>query len=444
MSPTSAAVAEEQKARKAEEDAMAMKIMAFFILVILYSLYRTSGVQLFETNNSTFSKRASVKSGKTAQTSDSIYTRPTCVDVCLAGELECPKDCMFMPKDRMRRWLANTCTNFDKDDSSGCWFLEECKNAKTKKNFCGTEAVAGTVCGAKDTKPAVDARGDTFCHDYNKLCIENGKTLKKCYMHEPLLGLPSRYEAEAAIKDMCATMHMPGCSCDHDGSCPHPIERYANLCAHMSMPQCKMVEDTCKTLSKRRFDEDAQYFMETLKCPQRMDMIPEMKMYFHWGIHEYIIFEWLVPRTIIEYFAACATIVMAGIFSTLLKGLRHRRQQLWNASPLAMHRSDPNCGLGFSGALSALASIAFDNSVEVLPSGTAGRLLARNVTRAGFTCVITVIDYGLMLLAMTFNGGFLLSVILSFGLGQVLYGHWFHDDIFLKPTSRDVEAKHVD
>ncbi len=46
----------------------------------------------------------------------------------------------------------------------------------------------------------------------------------------------------------------------------------------------------------------------------------------------------------------------------------------------------------------------------------------RNVVRSVFTIVIVFLDYMLMLIVMTFNVGIIVSAVLGFGLGALLFG----------------------
>jgi copper chaperone CopZ len=54
----------------------------------------------------------------------------------------------------------------------------------------------------------------------------------------------------------------------------------------------------------------------------------------------------------------------------------------------------------------------------------------RNVLRACLTGAMVIIDYSLMLIAMTFNVGLFLAVVASFMLGQLLFGHIGHRDVY--------------
>ena len=51
-------------------------------------------------------------------------------------------------------------------------------------------------------------------------------------------------------------------------------------------------------------------------------------------------------------------------------------------------------------------------------------LLYANLVRACLVMLSSALDYLLMLVAMTFNVGLFLMVILGFGLGTVGFGHW--------------------
>lgn len=48
---------------------------------------------------------------------------------------------------------------------------------------------------------------------------------------------------------------------------------------------------------------------------------------------------------------------------------------------------------------------------------------ARNSVRSLFTMIIVFFDYMLMLIVMTFNIGLIVSAVLGFGIGALLFGH---------------------
>lgn len=47
----------------------------------------------------------------------------------------------------------------------------------------------------------------------------------------------------------------------------------------------------------------------------------------------------------------------------------------------------------------------------------------RNFVRAAFTTLVVFLDYMLMLIVMTFNVGLIVSAVLGFGIGALLFGH---------------------
>jgi copper transporter 1 len=112
---------------------------------------------------------------------------------------------------------------------------------------------------------------------------------------------------------------------------------------------------------------------------------PEMRMYFHTGWEDYVLFHGWVPRSQASYTLACLSIIVAAAASMALRGAR----TVYEAREY--RRSSPT--------------------------------YRANARRAAFVVVGTTLDYSLMLVAMTFNAGLFASLILGFGLGTLLFGH---------------------
>ena len=196
---------------------------------------------------------------------------------------------------------------------------------------------------------------------------------------------------------------------------------------------------------------------------------PPMKMYLHASVSEIILLKEWVPRSTGPFIASCLAIIAAAVLVQALKAWRLLTEATWaqaNVAPCCQVNCGPKhddaplgaslddrssameagapppgscCGGGaappeLSGAAApVVATGSLSSSLDVPISGGSGRgawwlkrdrgLAQRNAARAAFTMVIVFLDYMLMLVVMTFNLGLIISAILGFGLGALLFGH---------------------
>lgn len=431
-----------RRIRQQNQDQWALKILGFMVGLIVVALSVQSGLVSTAARlmSSSEPQESSIRPPRTVlYEGPKPYNRPQCIEACLqdiSADNCNAASCSFSRTANIRAWIKQVC-ELDEMQSSACWLSKQCESETG--GLCDSKELTYAICTSQETKAAVDKAGNALCQDYKALCVSNGKQLASCYREVPLSTLPSHADAHNAIMGMCSEMSMPGCHC-HGHECAHPVQRLADLCASMNMPQCQILAPSCKELHRASGRSTvAMNFLNKLKCPQVQNFVPEMRMYFHKGTVEYVLFQGFVTVSFQSYVLTCFVIILSGLLSALLKGLRHRKQKQWDACPLGLHRSDPRCSLGMSGTLRAIAQIAFDDSTSIQVNSLAGRLLYRNTIRACFTLVISSIDYSLMLLAMTFNIGFFICILISFFMGQLLYGHWFYEDVY-EPTHSKASA----
>jgi hypothetical protein len=92
-----------------------------------------------------------------------------------------------------------------------------------------------------------------------------------------------------------------------------------NLLAHVFSPACSLSGGHCAA------------------CAGDVEALPEeepvcygvMKMYFHWGYDDFVLFRGWVPCTAGAYVGTVVAVMAAAILSALLKAVRSRCEQTW-------------------------------------------------------------------------------------------------------------------
>jgi copper transporter 1 len=134
------------------------------------------------------------------------------------------------------------------------------------------------------------------------------------------------------------------------------------------------------------------------------NVIPMMKMYFHSGIVDYVLFQGWVPTKGWQYGLTWTFIAILGIGAVAGRA----SLAIWEKSKEAK-------------------AAAQDQDTKkkswkdhLLPNFGQFQM---NLIRASFLFPILVVEFCLMLVAMTFNVGLFFAVILGYCFGIVLFGH---------------------
>ena len=152
------------------------------------------------------------------------------------------------------------------------------------------------------------------------------------------------------------------------------------------MSDCKLWSDMCKTQPEG---------LEVV-CGKSGDRpvnndndvcFGQMKMYFHHGMNDFVLFHSWVPCSSGRYVGTLFAIVVLGIFTGFLKGVRARLEQRWLAQ-LDLEPCVP------------------EGSWGMIPTGNQRWM---NLVRSAFVFVVVTLDYSLMLASMTFNVGIFFS-----------------------------------
>mmetsp|Transcript_11818 Transcript_11818/g.21612 ORF Transcript_11818/g.21612 Transcript_11818/m.21612 type:complete len:324 (-) Transcript_11818:2481-3452(-) len=274
---------------------------------------------------------------------------PTCGDCVNAQGGHCAYECEYQ---HARRDVERFC---DLEPAQpACFIAKRCAQSKSQLGYCSGFSLLASVCRGNNNSK--------WCNSYTNLC--SGMHATRQCLREQALKLPSTMHATHTVLAICSHMKMSGCErCVSHHQCPDPFPSLVQLCNSMTM-------EGCETTVTPLCNEPSLY--GPLGCPPT-ESLPEMQMFFHFGISDYILFKSWIPRTLFQYALYCLGIVCSGVLSFYLKGLRH------------MHRENDHA-------------------------------------RALFTAIIVVLDYSMMLVAMTYNVGLFVSIVLGFSLGQYLYG----------------------
>jgi copper transporter 1 len=240
------------------------------------------------------------------------------------------------------------------------------------------------------------------CDNYAAMCGNTTSVVKQCTQETPPQGFMTTDKINERVQSICTEMNMDGCSdCKLRNG-----EKYANcdllltygkLCKAMpDMSQCGEWKKMCK--------EDMSKVPQvcgaasSLTDSSESNDAPVMRMYFHQSFEDYLLFKEWVPRNGGQYAASLFAVFMLGVFFEFICAARYLQESSWRKQ----------YGGRSPTSLRGIFNGPFIWSVQL--------------GRAAFCAVEITIAYFLMLLAMTFNGGVFMAVILGFTMGKFLFG----------------------
>ena len=197
-------------------------------------------------------------------------------------------------------------------------------------------------------------------------------------------------------------------SCDIMGT-------YSKLCQSMpDMSDCKMYSSMCSSNPSLS------------SCSLALSP-PPMKMYFHTGILDYVLFESWVPRTIGQYtgaifFIFCLSFGVKGLEYISKKWEREwkRDQDLFFIRKSHSKRlEDP--ALVVVGEQAAVKKESSTSTLKPMRNFLKSDFIKVSILRGGMQFLINSIHLLVMLIAMTFNVGFFLVCVLGLTIGAVIF-----------------------
>ena len=280
--------------------------------------------------------------------------------------------------------------NASSDLSMVCGMMPSMAGCSVRKQ-CSLGGAVGAACDGFSLLTATCHSMPMMmgCHAATSLC-QNGTSVEACADEPPSLKrMPSASDAKKAAIKVCDMMpKMSACtSCASPDACPDPLLSLGKLCREMpGMAPCAAWESWCRAPGSEH--DLPAYCKGAPHNPNGPGDVP-MRMYFHTGWTDYILLESWVPQSAGSYAASLLAVCLAAVVSAWLRALRN---------VFECH---------------AYAKKAKRRT-----------LLTANLARAGLVMLSSALDYLLMLVAMTFNVGLFVAVILGFGLGTVGFGHW--------------------
>jgi copper transporter 1 len=181
---------------------------------------------------------------------------------------------------------------------------------------------------------------------------------------------------------------------------------YQQLCqATPDLDNCRPFKEMCKTTPLIAYCNIQQY---------------AMGMSFHTGIFDTILFEQLVPTTIFQYYMACIIIIATCclhefiiVYATILE--QQWKLELTNLTTLQTNNSNSQ----HSKLMPDLSNLSPQINGEKFSHNSFGTKIA--FYKSILKSFKVLLNYSLMLVAMTFNVGYFVSIVFGFGLGVFLF-----------------------
>jgi len=229
------------------------------------------------------------------------------------------------------------------------------------------------------------------CNDFLSMCPLNDNTLvHQC--NTSILQLPPYAEMQKNNSNMCKSMPgMDGCYCD---SCTE-LQRYGELCKEMGGgEECRGWEILCKKIPNWSICTNGPG-----------DIIPEMKMFFHWGWYDYILFKGWIPYNQLTYAISFIAVFFIALLHEGYKALKEKLLMKWKSNYERIATEE--------------------NSVNTISPQLVYRDTKydwkREIPGAIYKSIDMALHYLIMLIAMTFNAGLFIAIILGYGVGHILF-----------------------
>ncbi|KAG0319849.1 hypothetical protein BGZ99_004883 [Dissophora globulifera] len=315
----------------------------------------------------------------------------------------------------------------------GCSLYKSCQASSKTDQWCMPFSILADIC-------AVDMPGMQGCQSYVSLCGPGGSTNKTmvsrpavCDKSPMIASFPTTKNASALVIDICTEMDMAGCE-----RCPKPppgayaadcdtLSTYAILCKAMpDMHQCASWKSMCSPTS----DTSSLNFQSSEYCTAGVgspDMNPPaMRMYFHTGFADYVLFEKWVPRNQGQFVGTWFALFFLTLLFQAIQTYHNGLEGLW-AEELARHADDASKTnssvslMGLDTNSDARSSSILLHWIHIWRQPWTLKEGKQNVIRALLTFVETTLGYSLMLVTMTFNVGLFFAVIAGFTVGSVMF-----------------------
>jgi hypothetical protein len=199
--------------------------------------------------------------------------------------------------------------------TTGCSLWRKCGNGEATGKFCTSWNMLVQVCSDKAVA------GASGCDHYRQLCVAS-TVVKQC---KEDTGVPNFIQTAVAIDGMQSLCtDMPGmqwCSaCTSSGNpastCKDALTSISELCLDHYMAGCSPWYEMCKTYPPGLAVICGADSSEGVGAvgDDGLACYGQMKMFFHGGMSDYILFESWVPCTSGNYVSTLFAILLVGIF----------------------------------------------------------------------------------------------------------------------------------
>jgi len=279
--------------------------------------------------------------------------------------------------------LASICTQMP--SMPQCTIKRICWDNGIQSKYCDSFSLLKSACLQMDSVECSNIY--SMCNYFETAIIQQCNTT--------YLKLPSVNALRQNINSICSLMPMDGCY-DCSANCDLLSVYSVELCMQMpKMMQCNEWVRLCEVVPDWPLCQSSQ----SNYIPGQT--MPHMASYFHLGYSEYIYFQSWVPQNEVEFIGACFFLFVLCI---LHKAMRQVQLQtmIWQKSPQISeeHR---------------VRKIFNKFSLYV------GPLRWTDLVQSLLTFFESMLGFIIMLLVMTFNFWFLLSVGIGYAFGGFLF-----------------------
>ncbi|KAG0232568.1 hypothetical protein BGW42_008082 [Actinomortierella wolfii] len=374
---------------------------------------------------------------------------------CLTNSSDPSCKSYTMPPEMVKQDLDGLCQQMPY--MPGCSLYKACQDAGKTDAWCQPFSLLADICN-KDMPKMRD------CARYVSLCGQpanattNRAVPDQCTSQPMISSFPTTKEASNLVIDICTEMDMAGCE-----RCPKPapgayaadcdtIGTYAILCKAMpDMRQCAQWKEMCSasspTASSLQF-QNSQYCAAGQGDPE-MDP-PAMRMYFHLGYADYVLFQNWVPRNRSQYvgtwFGLFFLTLIYQVISTYRSSLDVQWAEVNAAKAAAAATTGSRSALSGSPDMAKMSSSSSSDReslnggkiigltdeagrptsilgywIKLWQQPWSGAEIQQNVIRFFLTAIETTMGYCLMLVTMTFNVPLFFAVIAGLSVGAVVF-----------------------
>ncbi|KYR00829.1 endosomal membrane protein [Tieghemostelium lacteum] len=320
---------------------------------------------------------------------------------------------------------TSNCVNYQYPDSSAnadiatlcgsmsemvvCSLQSACQQAGSTSGICDPWSLLADSC-------KYDMPGMSGCKTFKQICA-NGSVVNECTNYNSIAGIPKTSAINQNVYSICQDMSMQPCTECPLSNTTYPaflkcnlFSVYSELCQQMpTMSQCSTWSTLCEssqTLAKSPVSSE-------FCSPPIKDQPPLMRMFFHTGFLDYVLFETWVPRTAGQFAGYWLLCFFFAILFECEKSLRAILEKRWDPN------NNPNK------ETNALLNVNNDEMVSSkFLKGSYPPFTYRDIIRGFLHGLELTMSYLLMLVAMTFNVGLFFSVIAGTVVGNIAVGRF--------------------